>query len=336
MKFVILTEGSHKFGLGHIARCTSFYDELIKRRYDVEFVIHGDETVHALLRDRNYSLVDWHGKINELIKSFKHYDGVILDSLNITQEEVSLLCGCDFKLLSIDDFLRNTYNDSIVLDWTINIERSEKHKHNEKNNILLLGAEYAVVRNPFIGNKISKAKTLHRVLITMGGSDIRSLTDPLIESISRSFDDLELLIVTGPGISNKDKVSNVKSNNVKFYSSLDASGMRNVMMDCDIAISAGGQTLYELAALSIPTIAIQVTDNQNEDIVGWKEKGLIYKVFPWDDKSVCEKVCSALYDLKAIGVRQKIKNKINGIIGHNSVAKIMDILIASINVKNRK
>ena len=97
-----------------------------------------------------------------------------------------------------------------------------------------------------------------------------------------------------------------------------------------------GQTLYELGALSIPTIAIQVIDNQNEDIEGWKEKSLIHKVIPWDDELVCQKVCSALYDLKSIEVRQGMINRVKDILSGNSVVKIIDILIANINVKNRK
>ena len=336
MKIAILTEGSHSFGLGHIVRCTSFYDEIKEREHHVEFVIHGDDSVQDLLNDRIFSLVNWHGKINEFVKSYNHYDAVILDSLNITQKEVSVLSACNFKLLSIDDFLRNTYSYSIILDWTINVDTSNKHKHNEKNNILLLGTEYAVVRKPFIDNKIANAVTLHKVLVIMGGSDIRSLTAPLVEFISSSFNDIEIHVVTGPGIPNNLNIPHLQSNKIKIYSSLDSIGMRNVMMDCDVAISAGGQTLYELGALSIPTIAIQVIDNQNEDIEGWKEKSLIHKVIPWDDELVCQKVCSALYDLKSIEVRQGMINRVKDILSGNSVVKIIDILIANINVKNRK
>ena len=335
MKVVIPTDGGRVFGHGHIARCISFYDEIKERNYDIQFVIHGDYTIKYLLKDRNFCLFDWHGKINEFIESYKQCDAVILDSLNITQDEISALCDCDFKLLSIDDFSRNTYSNSIILDWTINAENSNKHNHNEANNILLLGSKYIVVRKPFLSPPPPPKKTLHKVLVILGGSDIRNLTDQLIKSISNAFSTIEMCVVKGPGILNAFESFQFINNNIKVYSELGPNEMRDLMQYCDVAISAGGQTLYELAAQLIPTIAIQVIDNQCEDIEGWKEKGLISEVIKWDDELISKKVCSALNKLKSVEIRENITNRIGGIISGNNVTTIINILIDSINAKNR-
>ncbi len=40
--------------------------------------------------------------------------------------------------------------------------------------------------------------------------------------------------------------------------------MKNLMINNDLAISAGGNTLYELCACGIPTIAIIIADNQRK------------------------------------------------------------------------
>ena len=45
------------------------------------------------------------------------------------------------------------------------------------------------------------------------------------------------------------------------------------MLNTDIAISAGGQTLYELAYLGVPTIAIVESDNQKNNVNAWKTSG---------------------------------------------------------------
>ena len=51
------------------------------------------------------------------------------------------------------------------------------------------------------------------------------------------------------------------------------------MADCDIAMSAGGQTINELARLGIPTIGIAVADNQIPHLNGWlKEKFLLMEL----------------------------------------------------------
>ncbi|NLV76359.1 MAG: UDP-2,4-diacetamido-2,4,6-trideoxy-beta-L-altropyranose hydrolase, partial [Tissierellia bacterium] len=55
-------------------------------------------------------------------------------------------------------------------------------------------------------------------------------------------------------------LENYKYNNVKFY--MNVKNMKNLMINNDLAISAGGNTLYELCACGIPTIAIIIADNQ--------------------------------------------------------------------------
>ena len=59
--------------------------------------------------------------------------------------------------------------------------------------------------------------------------------------------------------------------------------MKKVMLDSDIAISAGGQTLYELARVGVPTIAISVADNQLGSIRGWQKTGFIEYAGWWED-----------------------------------------------------
>lgn len=47
------------------------------------------------------------------------------------------------------------------------------------------------------------------------------------------------------------------------------------MMEADIAISAGGSTLYELCAIGTPTISYSFADNQLDNVTKFAEDGLI-------------------------------------------------------------
>ena len=51
--------------------------------------------------------------------------------------------------------------------------------------------------------------------------------------------------------------------------------MTELMVQCDIAISAGGFTLYELCACGVPTISVAFADNQLENVKRFDEEGLI-------------------------------------------------------------
>ena len=52
--------------------------------------------------------------------------------------------------------------------------------------------------------------------------------------------------------------------------------MSELMMACDLAVSAGGSTLYELCACGIPTISFAFADNQLEGVHEFHKQDLIY------------------------------------------------------------
>ena len=47
------------------------------------------------------------------------------------------------------------------------------------------------------------------------------------------------------------------------------------MLKCDIAVTAGGSTLYELASCGIPMIVFSYAENQQPQIQALKKRGLI-------------------------------------------------------------
>jgi spore coat polysaccharide biosynthesis predicted glycosyltransferase SpsG len=336
-KISILTEGSLAYGFGHIVRCTSFYDELEENGCQVEFIIEGDDTVENIINNRKYKLLQWHGNILDIITDLNNSDAVILDSLYLTQSDIDILCNQNFVILSIDDFLRNKYTNSIILDWTINSNLFNKHKHNEKDNHLFIGVENAIIRKSFFESKKNSNisiinNKIEDILIIMGGTDIRDLTKPILNLLLYKFPNVCLHII----YNNKLNLKKQHKSRVNVYSNLNASELRDVMLNCDIAISAGGQTLYELATIGLPTIAIKVIDNQTEDIIGWVKAGLIINIIEWDDPKLSEKLVLSIDKLDSLEQRIKIKNKVINIISSNNINKITNFLITMINDKSRK
>ena len=55
----------------------------------------------------------------------------------------------------------------------------------------------------------------------------------------------------------------------------DAENIKKQMMRSDIAISAGGQTLCELARMGVPTIAFCQAENQRLHLEAWQNEGFI-------------------------------------------------------------
>jgi UDP-2,4-diacetamido-2,4,6-trideoxy-beta-L-altropyranose hydrolase len=337
MKCCILTEGGSEFGLGHIIRCTSFYDAFLERGYATEFIVHGDKSLQSILGARKHTFRNWHGKVNLLTDSLINFDVVLLDSFHVVQHDIDLLCNQSFTLVSIDDYLRNSYHDSIVIDWTINVEKSSVHEKNLNNgNVVLLGINNVVLRKPFWNFSNRRFFELTKVLLILGGNDFRELTLPLVKHLSTNFVDINFYVIVGNSTVLKKNMEILKKANLKIYESINSDKVKELMDNCDIAISAGGQTLYELASVGIPTIAIKIIENQSEDIEGWKLKGLLYKVIDWNDNAMLEKITDALNDLRPIEIRKRINSKVMNLVKGDNIYKIVELIEGRIYAKNRK
>ena len=81
------------------------------------------------------------------------------------------------------------------------------------------------------------------------------------------------------------------------------------MLESDIAISACGQTLNELASVGVPTIGICIAENQLGNIKGWEQIGFL-EYAGWNKENSCiKKIKNLLKYLEDTKVREN-KSKI--------------------------
>ena len=61
--------------------------------------------------------------------------------------------------------------------------------------------------------------------------------------------------------------------NIHLYQNI--SDMAGLMKQCDIAIAAGGSTLYELSAVGVPTLCFAFVDNQEQIVDTFYQEGYV-------------------------------------------------------------
>lgn len=98
------------------------------------------------------------------------------------------------------------------------------------------------------------------------------------------------------------------SDKIKIFENLDAEGMKNLMLSVDIAISAGGQTTYELARVGVPSILIAVSDNQISNCKGWQEANFAKYAGWWSDTKIMDNLIYYLRELKNLEIRKKMSS----------------------------
>lgn len=320
-KLYIVTEGSHDIGFGHIARCLSFYERFRVEGYDVTLLVDGEASCDRLLTGKKYEYLQWYENIKLL--GFTEGSIIFLDSIRATQEQVDYLQSLTSYFVVIDDYQRRNYVHALIIDWTPNVEHSGKHSHNvNSGNTLLLGIDYSVLRQSFTEATNYNFRDFTCLTIIMGGSDIRNLTPLLANKLGEIESVGRIQVIIGPGTA----VFSSVISNVFIYRSLDAAEMKKVFLASDLVLSAGGQTIFELASLGIPTIPIQVIDNQTEDLQGFLELGFYDEIYQWDDPELLEKVTAKIKTLFPVKNRKKYVTSF----GRRQIGKGMDRIVRAI------
>lgn len=79
--------------------------------------------------------------------------------------------------------------------------------------------------------------------------------------------------------------------------------MKELLAKTDIAICAGGQTLYELACMGVPALVIGIADNQLNNIEGWRKAGFIEYSGWWRNENVMSILQEGLVRLQGKKIR---------------------------------
>lgn len=299
MKTLIFTEFGSVSGNGHITRCLSFCPELISKGAAPVLAIKPDrpgeeaETKTIKIEGLAVEQFDWHDikKLKDFMTPFisgkrsseqrkdatrnaagniKCDLNVIADSYKAGLDVYAYLCEASDAQIFFDDFNRIDYPGGHVLNGAISAAKIPYAGGRGVN--YLLGPSYQPIRREFANSSPVKIKEkVSNILITSGGSGSGEICERIFEALAEKFADIEKNIVTGRPLNGGGNFKKIAGKKARFHSGLSAAQMAALMSESDIAVSAGGQTLYELARLGVPTIAFIMAENQRNNINGFLE-----------------------------------------------------------------
>lgn len=322
MDVVILTEGGKDFGYGHVARCSSLYQAFEYHDIFPKFIVNGDESVKSILSGIDVDIIDWQNDFS----IFCDADLVIIDSYladldfyNEISDKVSLT-------VYIDDNNRLEYPKGIVVNGTLD---ASNINYSKRDNIkYLVGNEFIPLRNDFWDiSKLKIKDSIENILIMMGGNDLRNLTPKILKLLNDKFPDITKKVIIADSFNNTSEIESLKNNSVDLIYSPNSSEIINLMQSVDLAISASGQTLYELACVGVPTIAIGIIDNQKNNIKNWIKNGFIEYSGCWNEKNLLNNIFNKINYLNDKNVRfDKRLLGIQSVDGKGSLKIVKNIL----------
>jgi spore coat polysaccharide biosynthesis predicted glycosyltransferase SpsG len=155
-----------------------------------------------------------------------------------------------------------------------------------------LGTHYALLRREFLSTG-TPPRTVparaRRLLILMGGADSGNATLRVMEALRLLRDDsLECEAILGPANPHRDTLrSESAALGLQVQVVRDPPDLAERMARAEMAISAGGATLWELCYLGLPTLAFSLADNQRAAVTHLHRAGaLVDGTAAWHESTV--------------------------------------------------
>ena len=298
MNVVILTEGGANKGFGHIARCTSIYQAFEQYNVRPKFIINGDESVKSILQGIDFEIKDWLNDLSIISES----DIVIADSYLAGMKTYNNINAKSNLTVYIDDNNRLKYPGGIMVNGTLDISNMNYPKRDDVK--YLVGNEFIPLRKDFWNvPKIKINDSIKSILITLGGNDLRNLTPQILDLLNNTYPKINKKIIISNSFHNISEIEKLKNDSVELFFSPSSSEIVDIILSVDLAISASGQTLYELACVGVPTIAIGIIDNQKNNIQNWIKQGFIEYAGCWNEKNLCNNILDKIEYLQDKNIR---------------------------------
>lgn len=255
---------------GHFMRCLSIAQGLKSSNTDVLF-ISADSRARELAEQYQFKALQLDTKWNDVdleveiligIVCKYHINKLLVDSYYVTERYFMKLSKY-VELIYIDDINKFNYPVDVLINYNAYFNLfNYPDTYREPNTKLILGPKYAPLRNEFRGISYKVNEIVQNILITTGGSDTYEVAEHLAEAIIKDdrLPQINIHIIAGRYSKITEKVDLKLYPNIRIYKNVKK--MSDLMKQCDIAITAGGSTLYELCACGVPAVSFIFADNQ--------------------------------------------------------------------------
>ncbi|OPG66688.1 CMP-N-acetylneuraminic acid synthetase [Helicobacter pylori] len=232
MPVKILCDSFVTSGLGHVRRCEKILSFIEKLGVKASLYSHKQDNINAFLEGVGGN------------------DFLIADSYCLNSKDFYLLKEKAKSLMVIEDeeHAKGFYpKNTKIMNFTLNALKHYNHASKDH----YLGVGFYPVDTRFVYERPINTEN-KEVLITLGGSEQKTLKE-IVKILENKGVHLHIISPYIP--KNPPK-------NTHYYSPLSSLEFSSLMKSCACAISAAGQTLYELALSQTPSLILPIASNQ--------------------------------------------------------------------------
>ncbi len=275
-------EVSQKIGMGHLMETLALSEYFRVKNIPFKYIINSYSPAKELLLAKNIKCNEYEiSQVDEICELIGN-DCVIIDHRAVKYATLKKLKQNKIKVIVIDQLCNKKIiadvliNSTLIKDWLIYTFKDNSPK-------CCFGAKYAILRKEFV--KLHKLNKHFRnkqklVLVTMGGVDRTGATLRVIKALQMIEGPVKKEIILGKGFAHKEQflhlIDKINDPDLIYAQSINDLGER--MQKADIVISAGGNTVYEMACIGTPGLILWEDPHENSQGMAFAEKGTVVNI----------------------------------------------------------
>ncbi len=193
------------------------------------------------------------------------FDAVVFDHYGLSRTEHEAIAD-GRPAMVIDDLADRPLGGALVLDPGPARTADDYAEWVSEDTRLLLGPQYAPVRPEFAALReqaISRrGGPVERVLIALGLTDVGGVTSRVVDRLRQRHGQVAFDVVLGSGAPSLPGLMRVAAHDPRVQVHVDAQDMADLTLAADVAVGAGGSTVWERCTLGLPSALVVLAENQ--------------------------------------------------------------------------
>lgn len=276
-RIIIRADGNAEIGAGHLMRCLTIAGQVTKKE-NVLFVC-ADEASAQLVIERGFSAfvlgTDYKDMPSEMPvwERMKQLNvgglqcgevSILVDSYFVQEDYLEAL-RCYGRVFLMEDMGNIPGPVDGIINYNAYAENSMYEKAcMEADAELYFGSCYTPVRPEFTGREYLVGRDVKTVLLTTGGGDKDNIAGRILKAVYRPG--IAYKVVTGRFNPHYEELCTYAERYPGVEILHDVRDMATLMINCDMAITAGGTTVYELCSIGVPFICFSYAENQEKAV----------------------------------------------------------------------
>jgi UDP-2,4-diacetamido-2,4,6-trideoxy-beta-L-altropyranose hydrolase len=321
-------------GFGHLMRCLAIADALRDKGATAYFAMKSESRAEQIAKECGYKTLSIPAAaspqedLRASLLLMEDADIVVADSYRFDSDYLSGLRQGGKFVVALDDLADRKLPVDVVIGNAY--ATPELYAKNiSEGAAILVGPEYLPLRKQFQGCPLRDVRDhLARVLVTMGGEDACNATRLVVESLAEYPSPLTLDILLGPAYAHHASLEAVLNNDPHKYRVYEqVAQVSPLYLQADAAITAGGSTVWELAAVGVPMVILQTAENQR-GIIKYAVENELGVVLGKQDQIMLSDVTQGLRGLEDRQVRERYAARCRTLVDGKGGERIAEALLA--------